>query len=88
MTTHIEYTCRACERVLTVEVAMPTAAKTYGPPERCHDGDGGSVEPEACECGEPIDLGLAQDEAADHLAGAAEDAAEARMELWRELREA
>jgi hypothetical protein len=68
---------------MTVAVTAPTPAQTYGPPERCHDGDGGAIEPDECECGERVsDDAFAQ--AGELHQGLLEDAAEAKAEAWRE----
>lgn len=51
----IDYECKKCGVEFTVDVSPIIPAKTWGPPERCHPEEGGEIEPEECDCGEPVD---------------------------------
>lgn len=85
MTTKI--TCPSCEAEFEVSVSFGEAAKTYGPPERCHDGSPDQVEPDECpECGAPVDQRKAIDQAADEAEDMAMDRAERHAEDRKESR--
>lgn len=74
----------ACEAEIEVDYTPGEPAKTYGPPERCHDGSADEFSPDKCpECGAALDEAKIE-------AQAAEDAEDAQTEReiskaeWRE----
>lgn len=85
-TLNIQWECRECERITTVEVVMPTPAQTYGPPEKCYPAESGEITPEECDCGKAIDYDRAIEQAAELLNCQAEAEAEAKADAWEEMR--
>jgi hypothetical protein len=82
--TRVTYICR-CEEATSVLVYPFIPAKLTGPPESCHEAEGGDYEPDYCEhCGQPITAFDIHDLAYDVEQGQREAAAEAKAEARME----
>ncbi len=83
--TAIKWICPTCGDVTYVQVWPFIPAKLTGPPETCHEAEGGDYEPDLCiHCVQPIPDYEAHDAAWDVEQELADGAAEAKIQARRD----
>ena len=81
------YHCPNCDCALEITYTFGEDAKTYGPPEQCHDGWPSEYGPEQCsKCGEALNSADIEEKAAEWAEDLATERAIARYEAMQESR--